>query len=158
MYIIDIKALKREDKLEELYKGEIMSGIWVNFYKMPRNVQLLVRCCCGGRAWKCVVTTQEDLVFFNYYYFVICYFVIRLLYLQHCVRWIHCAHTTLLFSTLASWEASPLGWKWRGGVEGVGRGNFEVHYLKVIWRTRWLWYCDKAPLWKLLLSCQNATI
>lgn len=122
MYIIDIKALKREDKLEELYKGEIMSGIWVNFYKMPRNVQLLVRRCCGGRAWKghyfLRVTTQEDLVFFNYYYFVICYFVIRLLYLQHCVRWIHCAHSIIQHLSILGGLSSGMemkGWGWGGG-------------------------------------------
>lgn len=61
-----------------------MSGIWVNFYKMPRNVQLLVRRCCGGRAWKghyfLRVTTQEDLVFFI---IIILLFVILLL--DYCI-------------------------------------------------------------------------
>ena len=82
----------------------------MNFYKMPRNVQLLVRCCCGGRAWKCVVTTQEDLGFF----FIIIILLFVILLLDYCISSIVSGEfivPTLLFSTLASWEASPLGWK-----------------------------------------------
>ena len=47
-----------------------------------------------------VITTRED-------------FIEPILSSQHCVRWIHYAHTTPLFTVRSSWEASP-GWKRRG--------------------------------------------